>query len=113
MPRESATDRAILRAVRREYPTAYARKIADRFTRGLADILIVFRVGIEVVTEDGNEVDDSWCLTLFVETKTSGGKTSKIQDEEHRQIRRAGGEVIVATSAADVLAKMREMGAVT
>lgn len=76
---------AIIKAVKQKHPRAYVVKLADRYRRGLPDLLMI--VGI----------------TFFVETKTATGKLAKIQEAEHRKIRAAGGTVLLARSPKEVL----------
>lgn len=114
---ESAVVQKIMKAVRDEYPRAYVRKIADRFTRGLPDLLIVAPRDMVAVSGTGGVTFDFVSrlfntLTLLVEVKDEGGRVSKIQEAEHEEIRRAGGKVVVATCAAEVITEMRLMGAV-
>ena len=87
---ESTIVRSIIREVRRAYPKAYVRKLSDRFTRGLPDILIVL----------------PW-ITLFVETKTKKGKPSTIQLHEAKSIKNAGGIIMIATDPKDVMEVIR------
>jgi VRR-NUC domain len=89
---ESRLLRQITLAVRRAYPDAYVRKIADRMSRGLPDLLILI----------GG-------LLLFVEVKTPEGRCSPIQMHEHLLIETAGGRVIVARSPDEVLAVLENL----
>ncbi len=98
--REKSVVAAIVKAVKRTYPLAYVRKFADRYTRGLPDLLIAFRAGCR---QGG---------TLFVEVKTDSGRLSAIQGQEHLEILAAGGTVLVATSPDEVLTRLHDMGAV-
>lgn len=93
--KESAIARKIMASVKSKYPTAYVRKLSDRFQRGLPDIIIVF----------GN-----LCF-LAVEVKTEQGRTSPLQKVEGSEINRLAprGRWIVATNAQSVLAVMEEM----
>jgi len=102
--REAALVRKIVAAVRKKYPRAYVRKIADRYTRGLPDLIVLFW------SERGLAVPEA--ETLWVEAKAPGGRLSKIQEAEHESIRAAGGTVLVALSVDDVLHIMAELGAV-
>ena len=106
--REAAIVRKIIAAVRQRYPHAWCRKLADRYSRGLPDILIV--VQCSGALGDGHS--EEWSGTLFVETKTVDGVPSKIQEAELDEIRRAGAEAIVATSAQEVIDKLKDMGAI-
>ena len=102
--REAAIVRKIIRAVREKYPMAYVRKLADRFTRGLPDVLLVFKTKVVFAEE--------YHGTLFVEVKTKDGERSKIQEKEAVEIMDAGAKYLVARDAASVLAKMAEMSAI-
>ena len=93
MPSEATLVRKIMKAVRLAYPAAYVRKLADKYNRGMPDILILAR------------------SVLFVETKTPKGRLSKIQLAELELIMAAGGEVLVAKTVEEVLDKLEEMGA--
>ncbi len=87
--------KSILRRVPHVYKGCYIRKLADRNSRGLPDIVIVFQGG-----------------TLFVETKTYRNRTSAIQDAEHDKIDAAHCRtcrVIVARSIEEVLTEMEDM----
>ena len=97
--KESLLVQKIIRAVREAYPTAYVRKLADRFNRGLPDVLILFN-SIYGVPK-----------SLFVEAKTDRGVLSEIQKQEHHDIARAGGIVVVARDAEFVLDVLMEMKA--
>ncbi len=104
--KESALVRNIMAAVRAKYPKAYVRKIADRFTRGIPDILIVFG-------RDGG--DRLGTGVLFVEAKTDDGRVSQIQEAEHAAILGVGAfgcYVTVARNVESVLAKLALMGAI-
>ncbi len=95
--RESKLVRDIQARVRAEYPTAWIIKLADRYTRGIPDLLVLF---------PGHD-NESCCL--LVETKREVGQTSKIQDAVHEQIRAACGNVVVARSVEEVLLAMKEI----
>ncbi len=86
MKKESAIVSRIIAAVRARYPTAYVRKLSDRFQRGLPDILIIHRGKV-----------------LMVEAKTPTGKLSQLQRIEGREIAIAGGAWMIATCVDDVL----------
>jgi hypothetical protein len=101
--RESTIVRDIMKKVRVAYPLAYVRKLADRFTRALPDILIVIPVRMLHCKRPG---------ALFVETKTLKGRAAKLQELEAEQIKRAGGSHLFARDAATVLARLKEMEAV-
>ena len=83
--KESAIVRAIITAVRANYPEAWCGKLADRHTRGLPDLVIVFRGYV-----------------LFVEVKMPGSKLRPLQAAVASSLRRAGGNFVVASKAADV-----------
>ena len=97
--KESLLVQKIIRAVRERYPAAYVRKLADRFNRGLPDILILFNSVYGIPK------------SLFVEVKTDRGVLSEIQKQEHIDIARAGGVVVVARDVEFVLDVLREMKA--
>ena|ERR1700736_1908359 len=97
----------IMKAVRKKYPAAYVRKMSDRFTRGLPDVLIVALRSYNTTLGYSKK-----SIVLFVETKTDKGVCSKIQLREHELIHDAGAVCIVARNVATVLAKLEEMGAV-
>lgn len=109
--RESALVRKIKAAVKAQWPTAYVRKLADRQTRGLPDLLIV-------VPRDMRHLSHSRPLsgiTIFVETKTATGKVAAIQNAEQSDINVtlncANVKAIVARDVETVINKLREMGA--
>ncbi len=93
--RESKIVRDIQARVRAEYPTAWIIKLADRYTRGIPDLLILF------------PGYNSEACHLLVETKRKVGQTSKIQDAVHEQIRAACGNVLVARSVEEVIHAIR------
>lgn len=101
--KESSLVSKIIAAVKVKYPNAYVRKLSDRFTRGIPDILII--VGTHQYSEYGS-------MTLMVETKIKNGKLSKLQEIELKSICYAGGEAISAYDVETVMAKLEEMGAV-
>lgn len=103
MAGESRIVESIIHAVKRKYPRAYIRKIADRFSRGIPDLLILVHCMGRAVGQGG---------VLFVEVKTADGIVSKIQEAEMSSIRQNNGEVMVATGVDEVLAKLEDMGAV-
>lgn len=111
--KESDLVRKIIVAVKKKYPGCYVRKLADRFTRGILDVLIL----VKCKTPDRG-VGKEWVYgkeftgTLFVEVKTSTGVLAKLQEQEVREIQQAGGEVIVARDVDCVLAKLEAMGAI-
>ena len=104
--REKTIVSAIITQVRQKYPRAYVRKLADRFTRGLPDLLILFP---RTIGDTCNETG-----VLWVETKSRTGRLSPLQKAEHEKILHVetfGLEVIVAKDTETVLAKLQEMGA--
>jgi hypothetical protein len=106
---ESTIVRTIIKAVKAKYPRAYVRKLSDRFTRGVPDILIVVHCSQAM----GKWFyQDEFCGVLFVETKTKKGRLSKLQGIELASIQENGGEAIIARDADTVLAKLEAMGAV-
>ena len=52
-----------------------------------------------------------WGIRLWVEVKARRGRTSAAQDRWHDAERRAGGTVVVARSAGDVVDALRALGA--
>ena len=82
---ESKIVKSIIDGIRREWPLSYVRKINDRHTRGIPDIVA--------------QVSDGVVSVMFwIEVKTSIGVVSKIQKLEHEKIEKAGGIVIVAVN---------------
>lgn len=106
--KEASLVRKIIKAVKAKYPTAYVRKLSDRHTRGLPDLVIVFHCSAFV--SQWNQ-DCEWGGILFVEAKTMYGKVGPLQVAEHNAIERAGGESIFARSPEEVMNKLEEMGA--
>lgn len=102
--KESVIVKKIIAAVRAKYPRAYVRKISDRFTRGLPDILIVVKTDVCDVEE--------YHGTLLVEVKNEKGVLSKLQRKELVSVIDAGGKFIVARSVEDVLIQLGDMGAI-
>ena len=90
--KESSLVRNIVKVVRAKYPKAYIRKLADRYSRGLPDLLII-------LTFDNH----NRALTFFVETKTKKGRLSKLQKKEMKEIFKAGGIAIVSRSVEEVI----------
>jgi len=84
--RESTIVKNIMKTVRCEYPHAFVVKLADRHTRGMPDLLILLPG-----------------IVLFVEVKAPGGVLRPIQRATHTEINTAGGTVLVAWSADDVM----------
>lgn len=105
--KESALVRRIRINVKAKYPSAYVIKLADRFTRFLPDLLIVYRRSLSKSYVAGNT------STLFVETKVpKTGRLSEGQKSEHRKILLAGGELLIVTSAKKVLDWLEQQGAI-
>ncbi len=102
--KESAIVSRIIKKVKEKYPMAYVRKLSDRFTRGILDVLIVVKTKVVIY--------EQYHCTLFVEVKTATGETSALQGKEILDIQQAGGEVLVARDVETVLAKLEEMGAI-
>lgn len=100
--RESSIVADIQKRVRAAYPRAYVRKLADRHTRGVPDLLIIFRAS------DGLA---EWGSTLLVEVKASKGKQSRLQEVEQREVEVAGGNYLLARSADYVLSELERLGA--
>lgn len=100
----SALQQAIREKVLARHPDAYVRKLADRYTRGLPDLVIIY-------------VSPAQCLVvLMVEVKGTGDRMSALQEEEQRQIEALGARTfcgrlkwITATSVDDVLKAMAEL----
>lgn len=109
--RESAIVAKVMKKVHAHYPWAYCRKLADRFTRGLPDIIIVLPITI-LTKQMGEPLRTKQSgRALFVETKTLKGKAAKLQELERDAILRAGGTHLFARDAEAVLRKLEEMGA--
>jgi hypothetical protein len=111
--KESTIVRNIIKKMKERYPRAYVRKIADRYTRGMPDILIVVYCSgpLGELDKNGSRSAKLFAGILFVETKTKTGKASKLQEVELKHIQENGGEAILARDAESVLAKLEEMGA--
>ena len=90
----------IEKAVNGGYPSAWVVKLADRYHRGLPDLMVTFRTS------------HNFGRTMWFETKAKDGRLSKIQIAEHDKIKRAGGLVFVAKSVDTVMATLKEYGAV-
>ena len=90
---EAALVRAIIRAVTGEYPKAIVVKLADRFTRGLPDLLIV-----------------TLSTVYFVECKSEIGKLTPLQQAFQRRVDAVGGRVLhaVARSVHDVMSMLMD-----
>jgi hypothetical protein len=79
-------------------------KLADRYTRGLPDLLIGFRIS----DYQGN--------VLFVETKAKGGKLKRIQREQHIKLAIAHCNILIVAEDDDdpialVLTALSNLGA--
>lgn len=98
--KESYLVNKIIKSVRAKYPTAYVRKLSDRFTRGLPDVLIVAR----------RRFGD--CFTVLVEVKTETGKQSPIQIAEMHEIIRSNAWHLVARDVESVMECLENHGAV-
>jgi hypothetical protein len=109
--KESGVVAAIQKAVKKAYPRAYCVKLADRFRRGLPDLMILFK---HKVSWSG--FGDNYLACLFVEVKRpAGGRLSAIQHAEAEKIAAVGAAGLgwlCVTSPEEVLAKMKEMGGV-
>ncbi len=91
----------IEKAIKAAYPSAWVVKLADRYHRGLPDLVVTFNVW-----------HSDWpTATIWFETKTKNGRLSKIQIAEHEKIKRAGGLVFVAQSVSVVMTTLKEYGA--
>ncbi len=111
MAREADLVRKIVQAVKKEYPSAYVRKISDRYNRGLPDLLILFRARRTIF----GQVISGFAGMLWVECKTERGRLSKVQKVEIEAIvavDAVGLDVIVSRDVAKVLDTLEEMGAV-
>jgi len=82
----------IKQAIKTTWPRAFVVKLADRFTRGLPDLLVLLPG-----------------VVVFLEAKTPSGRLSAIQRSVHEEIERAGGLVAVVTSVEDALSYIRNM----
>lgn len=111
---ETAILKKIMTTVKKFYPRAYVRKLADRHNRGMPDLIIMVEgPACLAYNAQGKVHEFTSGVLLFVEVKKPGtGRLSKIQQVEHEEIARAGGRVIVATSPEEVLTVLQEMGAV-
>lgn len=103
--KESALVTKIIKAVKLKYPKAYVRKLSDRYSRGLPDILIIVKANVCVSEE--------YHLTVFVETKVADGVASKIQISEMFAIEKAGASVLIARNVDTVLSFLAAMGAIS
>ena len=83
--------RHIIAAIRARKPEAYVRKLSDRYTRGLPDILVVWHG-----------------RAIFLEIKTETGKLSKLQAREIEAIWQAGGLAHVVRSVESALSIFEE-----
>ena len=111
--KESAILLKIQAAVVKEFPTAWIRKLADRFTRGLPDLIICYQREKLLPPLILSETKKNYYSTspefavLFVEVKRPDGSESKIQELERSRVTTLGGSWIVASSAAEVINYMR------
>ena len=104
--KESAIVQAIIHAVRGHYPRAYVRKLADRYTRGIPDIIIVCPC-----RQPGLPMEGSFFLA--VECKTKTGRPTLLQTMEGDAINRIPGAYwMVARSVEEVIGIMVSNGAV-
>jgi Holliday junction resolvase-like predicted endonuclease len=78
---------AIEKEVRATYPKAWVRKLADRYTRGLPDLLIVLPGG----------------TVVFVEVKRDDGRLAKLQAHNAFTVNRLGANWFVTTSVREVM----------
>ncbi len=112
--KESALVAKIIKKVKERCPLAYCRKLSDRFTRGIPDILIV----APPKTWQGEWKAMRSCsmirsFTLAIEAKNPSGrgKVSKIQELEGAEINRLpGAQWLVVTSVAEVLEVLEREG---
>jgi hypothetical protein len=80
--KESTIVSKIMREVRNKYPRAIVWKLADRFTRGLPDLLIFFqRLVLDSLTNKSVLPRDYACQVgvLAVEVKAPNGKLKSVQ----------------------------------
>lgn len=95
----------IIKEVKRRYPRAWVRKIADRFTRGLPDIVILVPT-LPVRMQEG-------IFFLAVECKAPKGVATPIQRAEGEVINRLPGAIwMVAKDLDSVLSVLAKQGAV-
>lgn len=109
---------AIIDAVYTKYgQRVWVRKLADRHTRGLPDLLIIWTPGVPVPAEmDVKPHDVLWALslltkeghpapgrTLLVEVKRPGKKQTPLQKHEAGTVNRLGVPWICASCPQDVL----------
>ncbi len=109
--KESAIVSKIVKAVKAKYPKIYIRKLADRHTRGLPDLVIVVHCNDEKFKRPTHDVQE-WGGILFVEAKTMYGRVGPLQVLEANAIYENGGEAIFARNPEEVLNKLEEMGAI-
>lgn len=108
MPKESALVRKITLAVRSMYPRSYVRKLSDKCTRGLPDLIIVCPRWDTVESRIGQDH-----FFLAVECKTETGRQTHLQRLEMEEINNIPGALyIVARSVDEVLSTMVKLGAV-
>lgn len=110
--KESTILAKIVATVTKEFPEAWVRKLADRFSRGLPDLVICYQrqrlipvLGLSSVKPTFDTRQEF--ATLFVEVKRPDGVESKIQELERSRIIKLGGQWIVATSPQEVINFMR------
>lgn len=76
--REGDLVRSIEQWLRHHWPDVWVRKIADRYTRGLPDLVAVFpSIGLSLSLG-----------ILFIEVKKPGGRRRPLQEAEGRKINR-------------------------
>ncbi|MCK9324734.1 MAG: VRR-NUC domain-containing protein [Bacteroidales bacterium] len=88
---ETYIKQQVLKKLRKKYPTAWIKKICDRFTKGTPDIICCING-----------------LFIAVELKTLNGVIKPIQTHEIRLINEAGGKAFVARSVSEVLKEVEE-----
>lgn len=109
--KESALVAKIIKKVKERCPLAYCRKLSDRFTRGLPDILIVappkeWKKGMNSLVPYR-----SFVLTVEAKNPSGKGKVSKIQELEGAEINRLpGAQWLVVTSVAEVIEVLEREG---
>lgn len=104
--KESAIVTAIIKALRDRYPRVYCRKLADRFQRGLPDIIVVCPCRQPGLALEGS-------FFLGIECKTKVGRPTPLQRIEGEAINKIPGAYwMVARSVEEVMSVMESNGAV-
>jgi hypothetical protein len=108
MPKESVLVSKIIKTVKKMCGSrVWIRKISDRYTRGLPDLVMVANCWWP--SSNANV-----CAVFFIECKTKDGKLSKLQSQELKSLSSvADGDfvrVIVATSVDDIVKELVALG---